>query len=161
MVTKPNEIAVEILRKHYSYDPVTGLFTRADGKILKGEPCKRGLALRIDGKRYAAHRCAYALMTGAWPVHLIDHEDTDFTNNKWENLRDATQSQNLANTKTPVTNTSGFKGVHWAANVGKWRARIKHDGKQVHLGLHDTREAAHAAYFEGARRLKGEFARAA
>ena len=63
------------------------------------------------------------------------------------------------NKKRPSNNKSGFKGV---CQVGdKWQAGIKHQGKSIHLGWHDTPEEAHAAYVAAASRIFGEFARAA
>jgi hypothetical protein len=96
-------------------------------------------------------------MTGSWGRPTIDHRDGDPTNNRWNNLRKATPSQNSANRRRPQNNTSGFKGV--LAYRGKWRATISKNGQSTVLGMFQSPEAAHAAYVAAARKLFGEFAR--
>ena len=73
------------------------------------------------------------------------------------NLRPATRSENVANTRRRRSNTSGFKGV--SKNYGnKWMARIRKDDKLIYIGNFDSPEEAHAAYAEAAKRLFGDFA---
>jgi hypothetical protein len=50
------------------------------------------------------------MMTGEWPKTQIDHINLDKADNRWCNLREATQSQNFANTRILASNGSGFKG---------------------------------------------------
>lgn len=90
-----------------------------------------------------------------------DHRDGDGLNNRRANLRNATKSQNMHNARLRADNTSGFKGVCWNKRSGKWEARIRLHGKQNHLGMHATPEAAYEAYCQAANRLHGEFARLA
>jgi hypothetical protein len=151
-----------------SYDPETGVFTWHVGcaKAKKGSPAgfktKAGyIELNIDGGRYYAHRVAWLWMTGKWPRAHVDHVNGDRSDNRFANLREASVSQNLANAKTPSHNTSGLKGAHWDARTERWIAQIHKDGKNIWLGRHKTKEAAHAAYCDAAGRLFGEFARAA
>ena len=89
----------------------------------------------------------------------VDHISGDGLDNRRENLRIATRSQNQHNTRKPAHNTSGLKGVGWAKREGKWRAQIAVDGKGRHLGYFATPEAAHAAYCEASAKLHGEFGR--
>lgn len=88
-----------------------------------------------------------------------DHIDGDGLNNRRVNLRLATNSQNLANRRIFTVNTSGYKGVAWNKNCGKWQAQIGIEGKTHYLGLHVRVEDAAIAYDEAARKLFGEFAR--
>lgn len=88
-----------------------------------------------------------------------DHIDGNSLNNVRSNLRLATKAQNNRNMKKPSHNTSGYKGVSWRKNAGRWRAYIFINNKQIHLGYFDTPEEAHAAYCEAAKELHGEFAR--
>lgn len=113
----------------------------------------------IDGKKYLAHRVAWLLVTGKWPSAHVDHKDNDPTNGRWLNLRLATFEQNARNRKTPVTNTSGFKGVTRYRN--KWRATIYREGRNRFLGDYDSPESAYAAYCDAVAELHGEFARVA
>ena len=149
------------------YDADAGLFRwiapcRRVGKMgiasLKASS-KGYVIIRIRGKKYSAHRLAWLWMTGEWPALDIDHIDGDKTNNKWENLRLATKSQNAANAKAHKDNASGLKGVCWHLEGRKWAAEIKINRKKVYLGLFDCPAAAHLAYAVAAEKYFGEFAR--
>lgn len=98
-------------------------------------------------------------MTGAWPKHQIDHRDLNSLNNRWGNLRAATQSQNQAN--KPPRGKSGVKGVFWHAKNKKWFSMITKDRKNIYLGTFDTIAEAAAIYALAAKDLHGEFARVA
>jgi hypothetical protein len=99
----------------------------------------------INDRRYLAHRLAYLLFWGIWPEAGIDHIDGDGLNNRWGNLRSVSNQENQRNARQYLTNTSGVNGVYWAGDKGKWRVRIKVDGRYIHLGLFDTLEEAAAA----------------
>src|SRR5205807_259973 len=116
-------------------------------------------AIEIDGKAYKEHRLAHLYMTGAWPPHLMDHKNGDGVDNRWENIRPATRSQNGANRRIGVNSTTGFKGVSWHHSA--WRARIGRDGRRVLIGKFATKEEAAAAYAAAANAMYGEFARVA
>lgn len=75
-----------------------------------------------------------------------------------EHLRVCTPSQNRQNTVLRSNNACGLKGVSWDNHGNNWRAVIKVDGKQVHLGKFPSKEAAHAAYCAAAAKHFGEFA---
>ena len=97
------------------------------------------------------------LILGKNPGAQIDHRDGDGLNNRRDNLRPATHSQNQANQRRLRSdNTSGFKGVVKAQ--GKWHARIWHQGKRINIGTFATAELAAAAYDNTAREVFGEFA---
>ena len=116
--------------------------------------------ISIDRRLYPAHQLAWFYMTGRWGRPTIDHRDGDATNNRWKNLRRATASQNNANRRRPRHNTSGYKGVSFRRDSGKWSATIGRDGKIIHLGIFATPQEAHEVYVKAARKLFGEFARA-
>lgn len=98
-------------------------------------------------------------MTGEWPPDEIDHINGVRDDNRWVNLRIATRGQNLCNARRRSDNTSGYKGVCWDANKGKWLASITINRKNKFLGHYETPEAGHEAYFVAAREHFGEFAR--
>lgn len=91
----------------------------------------------------------------------VDHKDGDGLNNRRLNLRLATAIQNKRNTKIASHNTSGFKGVTFHKQTGKWHAQIQHLGRHISLGLHQSPEAAHEAYCKGSSQYHGEFGRTA
>jgi hypothetical protein len=94
-------------------------------------------------------------MTGKFPEQEIDHIDGDGTNNRWENLREATRAQNNANCRG--YNKCGIKGVYQRGP--SWIAQISpNGGRSIHLGCFRTPEEAHAAYLAAAHKYFGEFA---
>ena len=163
-------ISVDKLRALVSYEPSTGLFTwlargnksfdnRFCGKPAFTYATSHGYkaAFLNGGKIVYAHRAAYAIMTGQWPVDQIDHIDQNKTNNKWSNLRAATNAQNNRNISARNTGTSKYKGVHWFKRKGKWQAQIRCNGKRQHLGYFHDEKDAHEAYQKAAKLLHGEW----
>jgi hypothetical protein len=155
---------ISILR----YDPITGdlYWNQARPKIRVGAKAgclhhKGYINLEIDGKHYAAHRLVWFYVTGAMPTKIIDHINGNKSDNRFENLREATTGQNRANSKH--ANKHGLKGVSlcpWVPEGKKrWVAQIKSDKRQIYLGSFFTKEEAHFAYCEAAKCLHGEFAR--
>lgn len=115
--------------------------------------------VKLGGKRYGAHRIVFALTHDRWPADEIDHADGDPLNNRPENLREATRSQNRANTRAGRNNTSGVKGVHWHRRYQKWKAVVHVNGERRFLGHFDTLEAAATAYANAAQAGHGAFAK--
>lgn len=89
----------------------------------------------------------------------VDHINGDGLDNRRENLRLATHNQNQWNSRKLKTNTSGYKGVGYYPNLAKWWARIRVNGRRIHLGYFATPELAYKAYCEAAVKYHGEFAR--
>lgn len=90
-----------------------------------------------------------------------DHIDGDGLNNRRANLRKCSRAENQRNRGAQQNSTSGFKGVTWSRQKGKWRASIQVAGSTKNLGYFETSAAAHEAYSAAAVTLHGEFARAA
>lgn len=159
-------LAAERLRDLMIYDPTTGIFRwRVDrrnairaGTIAGGDDGRGYVVVRIDGGKYLAHRLAFLYMTGKWPGPLVDHKDANPSNNRWNNLREATRQGNSANSKTSARNKCGLKGARWHSRDQRWYAGISVRGQQIHLGTFKNAEDAHAAYLAAARQHFGEFA---
>lgn len=157
------ELTHESLRQLLRYDPGTGVFhwlvtkgsKRPAGSVAGRPDVRRGdTIITIDGSAYRANRLAWFYMTGSWPVDEVDHKDTDYTNNRWWNLRDVAHAVNSQNSrKARVTNKTGLLGVHQCAATGRFRASITVRGKCKQLGRFDTPELAHAAYIRAKREL--------
>lgn len=154
------------VRELLDYDASTGILrwkTKRHGTASVGSQAgsinsKGYRCVKIDGKLYQAHRVAWALVNGEWPAQAIDHKNRNRDDNRIDNLRLATNSQNTANSKRPAHNTSGLKGVTWHKQRQKWAAQIRKDGKNLHLGLFASAEEAHQAYIKAANENFGEFA---
>ncbi|MDR4987189.1 AP2 domain-containing protein [Bacillus cereus] len=93
------------------------------------------------------------------PGLVVDHINRDRLDNRRENLRIATRSQNTANSIAPSTNKSGYKGVQYRKEQKRWRAVIRVNGKHISLGQYGTAEEAAQAYNEAAVKYFGEYAR--
>lgn len=105
------------------------------------------------------HRIVYERIAGRSlnKDEYVDHIDNNGLNNTRENLRLATNAQNLRNRKRHSNNKTGYKGV--VAQDGKYRAKITVDGKRISLGMYDTPEEAHEAYKAAAVKYHGDYAR--
>ena len=104
-------------------------------------------AIGIDQRAYKAHRLIWLYHYGEWPENHIDHVNQDRLDNRIENLRDVTNAENQKNRRINSDNTSGFTGVLWYKSSSKWAGRVKHEGKQIHLGMFaDKEDAALAVY---------------
>lgn len=115
--------------------------------------------IKIDGVAYLAHRLAWLFVNASWPMAGIDHKDSIKDNNAINNLREANQSQNMANIYVHPRNKLGIKGVMFAKRERKFKAQIKHGGKVRHLGYFDDPESAAEAYRIAAKKFHGDFAR--
>lgn len=142
------------------YVPETGEFFRMiDGNSallpINGTLGSHGyLSVSVAGRECLLHRLAWFYMTGEWPINLVDHRDTNSTNNRWLNLRAATfQINNENERKARKNSASGLLGAFAVGN--RWRSQIKVDRKALNLGRFDTAEEAHAAYVVAKRQFHG------
>lgn len=156
------------LKQHLEYDAANGCFYRKTSnnqhKVgeLAGNKRKNGYSIvKVCKTNILIHRLVWLFEHGEWPKECLDHIDGDKSNNRIQNLREATYAQNRVNTGVQVNNLLGLKGVQLHTQSGKYRARITWNGKKRSLGLYYTPEEAHAAYVEAAKQLHKEFMRAA
>jgi hypothetical protein len=91
----------------------------------------------------------------------VDHINGNTLDNRKENLRICSTAENSRNSRRGKNNTSGYKGVCWDKENGKWYSSIMVDRKHINLGRYKTKREAYAAYCEAALKLHGEFARLA
>jgi len=157
----------ERLHQLFDYDAVTGILlwrvnkARAKMGQIAGSSSNGYWHVNMNGQHYRAHRLIWKWVTGKEPPKQLDHEDCNGKNNSWLNLRSATISQNRANSRTHHKSVSGLKGARWNKKIGQWYSSISKDGTSYYLGAFSTAIDAHQAYLIAARRLFGEFARAA
>lgn len=151
-----NDLTAKRVLELMRYEPETGQFIWVSSRYsyLNGTPAgtvrKEGYRfITIDGFQYLAHRLAWLVTHGSWPEATIDHWDRDRDNNRIDNLRQATQLQNIQNQRADHRRSvSGLLGVSWSVSHKKWRADIMVNSKSHYLGRHDTKEKAHAAYLQ-------------
>ena len=87
-----------------------------------------------------------------------DHINGDKLDNRKNNLRIVTRSQNMMNKKRQKNNTSGFKGVSRSKEKKKWYARICYQGKEYFIGSFNNEKEAAKAYNIKAKEYFGTFA---
>lgn len=151
MTDKP-KITQERLRELLTYDSDTGVFkhkkTRKgarEGSIAGSDNGKRQIRISLDGRLYLAHKLAWLYVHGIYPDDEIDHINRVRNDNRICNLRIAKHFENMQNFPVPKSNTSGFIGVSFNKNSGKWEAYIRTKGRKIYLGkfdsIHDAVEA--------------------
>lgn len=149
----------------FNYDPESGNLTwrvkrwRRHGGSIAGWDCPNGYRkVTFWGRNYYVHRLIFFYMTGSWPRNQIDHINCRRRDNRWENLREASLSQNMQNKSVRKDSKVGLKGVTTIKKTGRFEASISVDGKRKYLGNFGSPVEAHAAYVTAARKLFGEFA---
>ena len=160
-----DSITQEYVQSLFDYHEDGYLLWKTTGKgIAKNriagslDKSKGYFSVMIDGKNYYVHRVIFLIHYGYLPKY-IDHKDTNRSNNKVDNLREATSTQNKGNAYKKRNNTSGFKGVSWSKPSNKWQAAITQNSRPVHLGVFSDKISAAKAYNEAALKYFGEFAR--
>jgi HNH endonuclease len=159
-----NEIEPELLRTLLRYDADSGKLywlprdiehfpNRRAANVWNGRYAnKEALTYRLRGycygrlfdKSVSAHRVAYAIFHGVWPDH-VDHINGDRADNRIENLRSVTRTENNRNCRISKSNKSGFTGVFFASERMRWLAYIGVAGKRIDLGAFTTQSDAVAA----------------
>jgi hypothetical protein len=163
---KKRDITAEEIRAIFHYDPETGWLVNAVTRnplalagTRAGSPHNRGYRrVSIDNKRHLEHRLVWLYVHGAAPTRFIDHINNVKDDNRIENLRDVTKSQNGANTGKRSNNTSGHKGVYWDKPTRKWKAQIGISNKVLALGYFSNIDDAIAARQAAELKYQGDFA---
>ena len=132
------------------------------GRILKQNVFGKYLHISLmnDGtlKTFRVHRLiANTFLNNPDKKKCVDHINRDCFDNRLTNLRFATHAENSQNKTICKNNRSGFIGVSYVKDGKKFRARITHNNRLIHLGLYMTAEEASKAYIEKAKVLFGEF----
>lgn len=112
----------------------------------------------IDGREYTIgmHRLVMGCRRGDGKI--IDHKNGNGLDNRKENLRFCTATENARNAKKSNKVRSRYKGAYYHQAERVWRAQIKVGGKLKQLGRFQTEREAAIAYNDAARMLHGEFA---
>lgn len=113
--------------------------------------------IKINGKSYLNSRLIF-LYHHNWLPEMVDHKKHNTLDDRIENLRPATRSQNLINRTSSKNSTSKYLGVSFHKLANKWCANIFIDKKLKHLGYFIIEMEAALAYNEAAKIHFGEFA---
>ena len=158
-------ITAERLHEVLHYDPETGVWTwnqpsqKGKKKAGKRAGCINAdgyWQIKVDRSIYPAHKLAFLYMLGKFPSPQSDHRDLNKANCAWQNLREATISQNAANRRPKH---GGLKGTSFDPKRKKYFACICKDRKAINLGRYVSEADAHEAYRIAATEFHGEFAR--
>lgn len=102
----------DYIRTYFNYDYLTGKITRSDRRNSLGSIDHYGyLILKIKGIQYKAHRLAWFLYYGEWPINGIDHINGDKYDNRIKNLRCVSQQINVENTKRKPNKHTSCIGI--------------------------------------------------
>lgn len=146
MTDANSTLTQEYLKEILHYNPETGVFTRLvrtcnganvgdiAGTVNKTKQGKRYNRITINYNVYRVHRLAFLYMNGRFPLEQVDHIDGNGLNNKWENLAEASASDNQRNKRLQSNNSTGCTGVHFCNKSEKYVASIKNDNKRITLG---------------------------
>lgn len=158
-------ITQQELKQYLSYNKDTGIFTwinltkKSKAKIgnIAGSKNNNGyISIKINQKRYVAHRLAWFYVYGVFPKDQLDHINRNKADNRIANLRECNNSQNAQNRTNPIsTNKSGYLGVFSNRNSKKnpYAAGIQINNKNYHLGSFSNPLDAHKAYLEAKKKL--------
>lgn len=154
----------DYVKGRLSYDLKTGIFVWKNGRNKgkrAGTVNQNGYRLIfILNKRVREHRLAFLYVKGNMPEKNrdVDHINGNRSDNRWENLRTCTRSENLQNKRKNGYGTSKYRGVSFYKNRNKYEAYIDKNGKRKKLGYFDREIDAARAYDEAAKEMFGEFA---
>jgi hypothetical protein len=112
--------------------------------------------IMINGKNYSEHRIIYFLHYGYIPK-VVDHINGHPSDNRIENLRECTVSQNQYNKRVSKKSKSGIKGVFWSKSAKKWICQITSNKKTKYIGSFKSLLDAEAAINDERNKLHGEF----
>lgn len=126
------------------------------GREIGTKDSKGYLSVRLGYTHHRVHRLIFLMHNGYLP-EFIDHIDGDKLNNRIENLRAATKSQNSQNTGMISNNTSGVRNVSWCRPRKKWVVAMKFYGKNRYIGAFEDLELAELVAYEARDKFFGAF----
>lgn len=146
-----------------THEEAKALFTYADGSLFWVKTGKQAGSLKRNGYKLVSHKRVFVglhriifLLHHGYLPEMVDHIDGDINNNRIENLRAATRSQNNMNSRHYANNTSGYRNVYQDKN--KFTVRLKVGGKLKNFGSYGDIELAGLVADEARAKFYGQFA---
>ena len=148
---------VHTLREYFRYDPANGhliwlkntgnRMTVGDRAGSAKRKCKKGKLgeyrnISFFGETYAEHRIVWKICKGEEPPYILDHINRNPSDNRIENLRQLTHTENTWNHSSYSTNKSGYSGVYWDAPRNMWRVEMWSRGKRLRAGRYPCKICA-------------------
>lgn len=139
---------IEKIKQFFSYNEETGDLLWKEPGIGRPTHKRAGSIfgngyryVKVDGVKVKTAHCIWVLKKGRLPYGVVDHIDRNPLNEKWNNLRDVSQADNIRNGKIRKDNNTGVKGVKLMPHGRYW---VRKNGKNV--GTFATLEEAKVAY---------------
>lgn len=163
MATKDSKLKVEDIEKLFTYKDGNFYWKINTGRVKAGDLAGGSRpdgykVIGINHTYYFIHRLVFFYHKGYFPK-FVDHINGNKGDNRIENLREATKSQNGQNRKVSKNSVSGIKGVTWVASRKNWKAQISVDNKKYYLGQFKNLEDAKKCVIEVREKLAGIFAK--
>lgn len=157
-------ISQDELKNVLSYCPFRGEFTwinpsnnRMTGKRAGSVSSTGRRHIKIGNKFYKEHRLAWLYVYGVMPGMDIDHIDRNPLNNRIQNLRLATKTQNCYNREKPSRGHNSVKGVQFEPRSGNWVSYGSYQKKRIHIGTFESIELAELVSSEFREKYHGDF----
>lgn len=154
---KVSDEEIALIRSVLEYRDGKVFWLEDRGSVKKGtragyvRPLSGYREIRIKNRNYKEHRLCWLLVHGVMPSGGLDHINGDKTDNRIENLREASDSQNNRAFKALRKGVSSkYRGGYLNKSCGKWKAQIKKDGRNTYLGTFTCSVAAAKAYDKAA-----------
>lgn len=163
-----NDLTQAELMEELDYNPETGIFIRIKqkpgrakvGDVAGSQPRVTGhVGIKINHTLYQAHRLAWLYVYGEWPDGLLDHKNGIASDNRIDNLRVATNAQNMHNRKLNGNNKSGVKGLCYDPKMEKWVVQVRYNKQTFKKRFKEFEDAEWYANMLR-EELHGEYARA-
>lgn len=128
------------------------------GAPIPSQSGKKYWHVQIGGRKYKRGHLIFCAAYGRMPKPCLDHVNGNSLDDRLDNLREATATENAWNHKTRKRRIKLPMGVRLIPHSGRYQARISFHKRQIHLGAYDTPEEAQQVYLCKRKELFGEFA---
>lgn len=145
------------LESIFDYNQKSGMLFWKNGKRAGSNLYNGYRRVKLQGVEYKEHRLIWVLFFDKQPKQLIDHINGIKDDNRIENLREASVSQNTCNSKLSVRNNTKTKGVYYNHKRKKYIVNCSINGNSKYLGSYKTLEEAQNTIRNYREKIHGEY----